>query len=114
MVPGQSPSTERATALRFAAAVTPVFVGLILLLQWAGGSYHAEFGGYPDEPAHYLTALMIRDYITSGFPRQLASALLHRAVGVDAHFLGGANIGAGADGGADRRGGAGDRVHPSA
>lgn len=28
----------------------------------------ASFGAYPDEPAHYLSGLMVRDYIAHGFP----------------------------------------------
>lgn len=53
---------------RSTAALAPVFLLLVVLLQWAGGAYDAEFGGYPDEPAHYVTAVMIRDYATEGFP----------------------------------------------
>jgi hypothetical protein len=37
-------------------------------LQWAGGAYRAEFSGYPDEPAHYVSGLMVRDYLAAGFP----------------------------------------------
>lgn len=40
-------------------------------VQWAGGAYTAEFDGYPDEAAHFMTALMIRDYLAqwpSGSP----------------------------------------------
>jgi GT2 family glycosyltransferase len=38
---------------------------LILGLQIAGGAYHAEFNGHPDEPAHFVSGLMIYDYLTS-------------------------------------------------
>lgn len=47
-----------------------VFICLILtvvLLQGLGSAYSCEFSG-PDEAAHLLTGLMIRDYIASGFP----------------------------------------------
>ncbi len=54
--------------VKFLAAVAPPLFAVIVLLQWAAGAYGAEFGGNPDEPAHYLTALMIRDYIASGLP----------------------------------------------
>lgn len=37
-----------------------------VLLQWRGGAFSSEFGGYPDEAGHYITGLMVRDYI-SGF-----------------------------------------------
>ena len=35
-------------------------------LLWASGAFHAEFGEYPDEPSHYITGLMVRDYVASG------------------------------------------------
>lgn len=38
----------------------------VVSLQWASGAFSAEFSS-PDEPAHYVTGLMIRDYLTSGF-----------------------------------------------
>lgn len=37
-------------------------------LQWFAGAYSSEFSGYPDEPAHYVTGLMVHDYIASGLP----------------------------------------------
>lgn len=36
------------------------------LLQWQGGAYRAEFGSHPDEAAHYVTGLMVHDWIASG------------------------------------------------
>jgi hypothetical protein len=47
----------------------PCVVLTIVLLQWSGGAYSSEFGAHPDEPAHYVTGLMIRDYIAAGLPR---------------------------------------------
>ena len=38
------------------------------LWQRAGGAYHSEFGGHPDEAAHYITGLMVRDYIAARAP----------------------------------------------
>jgi hypothetical protein len=32
-------------------------------LQWTGGAFRSEFGGHPDEAGHYVTGLMVRDYI---------------------------------------------------
>lgn len=40
----------------------------IVALHWANGTFHSEFGRYPDEGMHYVTGLMIRDYVTSGAP----------------------------------------------
>ena len=56
-----------------------VFSGLfiiVLVLQNLSGAYQAEFGGYPDEPAHYVTSVMVRDYLAGGkftAPMQFAS-----------------------------------------
>jgi hypothetical protein len=40
-----------------------LFFGLQLGLQWANGAFDSEFGGYPDEAAHYVTGLMVHDYV---------------------------------------------------
>jgi hypothetical protein len=37
-------------------------------LQWIGGAFQSGFGAHPDEPAHYVTGLMVRDYIAHFFP----------------------------------------------
>src|ERR1039458_2050937 len=39
---------------------------LAALLQWKAGAFAVELSGNPDESAHYITGLMIRDYIASG------------------------------------------------
>jgi hypothetical protein len=41
-----------------------LFFGTTVLLQILSGAYHAEFAGYPDESAHYVTSLMVRDFIS--------------------------------------------------
>ncbi|HKD08439.1 MAG TPA: glycosyltransferase family 39 protein [Bryobacteraceae bacterium] len=43
-----------------------LFTGLAAALQYRDGAYGAELGSYPDEPAHLITGLMIRDYVFSG------------------------------------------------
>ena len=40
-----------------------LFFAVAVILQVPSGAYHAEFGGYPDEPAHYVTSLMVREYV---------------------------------------------------
>jgi hypothetical protein len=45
-----------------------VFWGLSIGLQSLGGAYDAEYGSDPDEAAHYVTGLLVRDYIAAGFP----------------------------------------------
>jgi hypothetical protein len=41
---------------------------LAILVQIHGHAYRAELTGYADEPSHYVTGLMVRDYVASGFP----------------------------------------------
>lgn len=41
---------------------------ITVALQIASGAYHSEFGSYPDEPAHYVTSLMVREYVTGPNP----------------------------------------------
>lgn len=45
------------------ALVFLVIFAIVVNLQIASNAYRSEFGGYPDEPAHYVTSLMVRDYI---------------------------------------------------
>src|SRR5204863_238232 len=44
------------------------FFALAITFQVFAGVYGAELSGYPDEPAHLITGLMVRDYIALGFP----------------------------------------------
>ncbi len=50
-------------ALRLNLATFLFLFALIVVLQFASGAYHSEFGSYPDEPAHYVTSLMVREYL---------------------------------------------------
>jgi hypothetical protein len=61
------PAGRAGATLRFAAAFLALF-GMAAALQLAAGAYRDEFSGHPDEPAHYVTALMVHDYIAAGFP----------------------------------------------
>jgi hypothetical protein len=70
--PGQARS-RKLFSQRWTAAVRPLaifaaFLAVVVVLQIAGGAYRAEFSGYPDEPAHYVTSLMVHDYLTSFDP----------------------------------------------
>src|SRR5580704_9115153 len=49
------------------AAVLAALLLAAILFQILGNAYGSEFGGYPDESAHFVTGLMIRDYMASGF-----------------------------------------------
>jgi hypothetical protein len=53
----------------FAAEMSAVVLSLWILaaaLQWRAGAFNAEFGSHSDEASHYMTGLMIRDYVASG------------------------------------------------
>ncbi len=51
------------TSLSFAFAA---FLAVIALLQYRAGAYAAGLDGAPDEAAHYVTGLMVREYVLSG------------------------------------------------
>lgn len=42
------------------------FFAVVFFYQWMEGAYESEFGGHPDEAAHYVTGLMIHDYLAGG------------------------------------------------
>jgi hypothetical protein len=44
-------------------AVFAALLGFVVILQVLGGAYASGFGGYPDEPAHLVTSLMVRDFL---------------------------------------------------
>ncbi len=37
-------------------------------LQWLTGAFTAEFSGYPDEASHYMSGLLVHDYVAAGLP----------------------------------------------
>jgi 4-amino-4-deoxy-L-arabinose transferase-like glycosyltransferase len=43
-----------------------LFFAVAVALRYAAGAFDAEFSAYPDEPAHFLTGLMVRDYLAGG------------------------------------------------
>jgi hypothetical protein len=58
-------ASPKPRALEF-LAVCAVLWTVAAVLQWTAGAFRVEFGSHPDESAHYVTGLMIRDYIASG------------------------------------------------
>jgi len=44
-----------------------ILASLIILYHFASGATHSELGSHPDEAAHFVTGLMVRDYLASGF-----------------------------------------------
>jgi hypothetical protein len=61
--------TRRSARVLQTVAVAAALLLITILLQIAGSAYTSELGGYPDEPAHFITGLMIRDYIAAGAPQ---------------------------------------------
>ena len=49
-------------------AVLLFFLVVTLWLQWASGAQSAAFGAEPDEASHYVTGVMVRDYVAQGLP----------------------------------------------
>lgn len=43
-----------------------IFLAMCLLVQYSTGAWNAAFTAYPDEPSHFLSSVMIRDYLASG------------------------------------------------
>jgi 4-amino-4-deoxy-L-arabinose transferase-like glycosyltransferase len=50
------------------AAVFLALLVLVVLGQWLGGAYRAEFIGETDEAAHHVTGMMVHDYVAAGLP----------------------------------------------
>jgi hypothetical protein len=48
------------------AALAVLLAGVICWLHFASGSAHSELGAHPDEAAHFVTGLMVRDYVAGG------------------------------------------------
>ena len=46
-----------------------IYFALVVGLQYFGGAFRDDFGGASDEPSHYVTGLMVRNYFAAGLPR---------------------------------------------
>ena len=44
-----------------------LYLLVCIFVQWRSHAGSAAFGSYPDEPAHYMGGLLVRDYLVSGF-----------------------------------------------
>jgi hypothetical protein len=53
------------------AAALVLYFGLLVWMQQYLGAPQAEFGGteFPDEASHYISGLMLHDYLTKGLPQ---------------------------------------------
>ncbi len=62
-----NPSLPTVPRQTWIVAVALAFWLVAMALQWASRAYQQEFGAHADEPAHFVTGLMVRDYLLSGF-----------------------------------------------
>lgn len=64
MVP---PNRSRIRARLLTCAVFLLLFATVLALQTHTGAYRCELGSHPDEAAHFVTGLMMHDYVARGF-----------------------------------------------
>src|SRR5262249_1703157 len=50
-------------------AIYCLALAVIIALQWRNAAFESEFTTISDESAHYVTGLMLRDYIAEGLPQ---------------------------------------------
>jgi hypothetical protein len=46
-----------------------LYLCLSIGIQWASGAWNAPFTAYPDEPSHFVSSVMVRDYLAHGLNR---------------------------------------------
>src|SRR5262249_27717347 len=62
-------SDRRPITLFTACALLCVYLIAALCIQLYGTrAFASELGAYSDEPAHYVTGIMVHDYLTHAFP----------------------------------------------
>lgn len=66
--PAASPPARNSAGWRSTLFAAIFFIVVAVVLQQFAGSYGKEFGSEPDEAAHYVTGLCVRDYVAAGFP----------------------------------------------
>lgn len=63
--PAQHSPRRRVPMLRGCGAFV-LYLFIVVGWQYWSGAVRAGFGSYPDEPSHYVSGLMLRDYVLSG------------------------------------------------
>ncbi len=60
-----TPATRRSNQIAY--WMLAVYLAAVVAFGWqkAGGAYESEFGGHPDEAAHYVTGLFVRDALAA-------------------------------------------------
>jgi hypothetical protein len=59
-------AVEQAPSIAQNVLIYAVLLGSVLVIQAAAGAYTSERSSYPDEAAHFMNALLVRDYIREG------------------------------------------------
>lgn len=62
------PQTEFRLWSREALLVFAASLLAIVAIQWRASAYEAEFARHPDEPAHFVSAALVYDYLAHGAP----------------------------------------------
>ena len=61
-----SPIQTRTAHIAARVVSLAILILLVVALQMGVGAYTAERGNYPDEAAHFMNGLLVRDYLSSG------------------------------------------------
>jgi len=67
----------RSAGHREALATVVFCFAVVFALQYLGGAFTAELSGYPDEASHYMSGVLVHDYIQSRFPSSPMSFASH-------------------------------------
>src|SRR5689334_11391847 len=59
---------ESMTRRLYSAGAGLFFIAVAALLSWHGHAFRVELSSDPDEPAHYVSGLLVRDYLAQGVP----------------------------------------------
>ncbi len=62
-------SSARSARAWLTLAVLAIYFLVMLVCQRLSGAPLAAFGSYPDEPSHYISGMLVHDYLKSGFSK---------------------------------------------
>jgi len=64
----RAPKHLESSLKKLQVTVFLVVLTIAVAVQWASGAFTSDFDGDPDEPAHVVSSLLVRDYITQDLP----------------------------------------------
>jgi GT2 family glycosyltransferase len=59
---------------RWRLLTIPIYVLVALAVQGVTGAYQSDFGGHPDEAGHFVTGVMVRQYLAEPFTHPMTFA----------------------------------------